>query len=244
MTSDTWPAPDKNSPVTVTARNTLRTGKLNEMYALGQYLPNIALSASGNNSSGGAFIQGQLVPYKGNPWNYGKGYGASLLLFDGGQRWFGYKQAQATQEANAENETVQRFGVALTVKQQYYTVLQAREQEAAGASALELAQVALNASSAKVKIGQVFRTDSLRAAIQVGTARLTLLNARAALRDANAALTRLVASTVPVTAIAADTIDVPKLDTDDESLARMADDYIATRTKPRSSSVVIVVMAH
>ena len=51
-----------------------------------------------------------------------------------------------------------------------------------------------------------------------------MLNARAQLRDANAALTRLVASNVAVTAIAADTADVPKLDVDDASLARMADD--------------------
>ena len=201
-----------NSPITVGARNALRTGKLTEMYALGQYLPSIGVSAGGYNSAGASFFQGQFVPYQGNPWNYNKGYSASLLLFDGGQRWFNYRAAQAAQQTNAESETLQRYIVAYTVKQQYYTALQAREMEAAGASALEQAQVALTASSTKVKIGQVTRTDSLKAAIQVGNARLTLLNARAQLRDANAALTRLVASNVPVTAIAADTSDVPRLD--------------------------------
>ena len=194
------------------------------MNALGQYLPSLNISYGAYNSSGGQFIQGELVPYKGYPWNYGKGYSASLLLFDGGQRWFSYLQAQANQRANAENETLQRYGIAYTVKQQYYSVLQARELEAAGASALEQAQVALNASSARVKVGAVVRTDSLRAAIQVGSARLSLLNARAQLRDANAALTRLVASNVPVTAVAADTSDVPRIDVDDASLSRMADD--------------------
>jgi outer membrane protein len=214
----------QNSPITVSARNALRTGKLSELNALGQYLPNLSVNYGASNSSGAQFIQGELVPYKGNPWNYGRGYNASLLLFDGGQRWFSYQQAQANQRANSENETLQRYGVATTVKQQYYSVLQARELEAAGASALEQAQVALNASSARVKIGAVVRTDSLRAAIQVGSARLALLNARAQLRDANAALTRLVASSIPVTAIAADTSDVPRLDADDASLSRMADD--------------------
>jgi outer membrane protein TolC len=163
------------------------------------------------------------VPYQGNPWNYGKGYNLSLLLFDGGQRWFQYRASQAAQRANDENETVQRFGVGLNVKQQYFTVLQARELEAAGASALEQAQVALNVSSAKVRIGAVVRTDSLKATVQVGTARLALLNARAQLRDANAALTRLVASNTSVTAIAADTIDIPRLDVDDVSLQHMAE---------------------
>ena len=213
-----------NSPATVGARNALRTGKLTELNALGQYLPSLNINYGASNSSGGQFIQGELVPYKGYPWNYGKGYSASLLLFDGGQRWFNYRQAQANQVANGENETLQRYVVATNVKQQYFAVLQARELEAAGASALEQAQVALNASSARVKVGAVVRTDSLRAAIQVGSARLALLNARAQLRDANAALTRLVASNVPVTAVATDTSDVPRIDVDDASLARMADD--------------------
>jgi outer membrane protein len=75
-----------------------------------------------------------------------------------------------------------------------------------------------------VKVGATVRTDSLKAAVQMGTARLALINARASLRDANAALTRLVASNVEVTAVAADTSDVPRLDVDDGALTRMADD--------------------
>lgn len=214
----------QNSPLTVTAHNALRTGKLAEMNALGQYLPNINVSYGASNFSGGTFIQGVLSPYQGLPWNYGKGYNANILLFDGGQRWFGYKQSQANQEANIQNETLQRYNVSYTVKQQYYAVLQARELEAAGQSALDAAQATLNASVARVKVGAVIRTDSIRATIQVGTARLTLLNARAQLRDANAALARLVASNSPVTAVVADTINVPKIDVDDAELARMADD--------------------
>jgi outer membrane protein len=214
----------QNSPLTVTAHNALRTGKLTELNALGQYLPNVNVSYGAQNFSGGTFIQGALSPYQGLPWNYGKGYSANLLLFDGGQRWFSYKQSQANQDVNIETETVQRYAVATAVKQQYFAVLQARELEGAGASALAAAQVALNTSSARVKVGAVVRTDSLRFAIQVGTAQLALLNARAQLRDANAALAHLVASDVPVTANPADTSDIPKLDVDDASLERMAYD--------------------
>ncbi len=213
-----------NSPLTVTARNALRTGRYVELNALGQFFPSLGISYGAQNFAGSQFIQGVLTPYQGNPWNYGKGYSANLLLFDGGQRYFTYRQAQALQRANAENETLQRYGVAYAVKQQYYAVLQARELEAAGASALEAAQVTLNASAARVKVGAVVRTDSIRATIQVGTARLALLNARAQLRDANAALGRLIASDGAVTAVAADTVDIPKVDVDDESLARMAAD--------------------
>jgi outer membrane protein len=213
-----------NSPITVAARNALRTGKLTEMNAFGQFLPNISLNSYAYNTAGATLFQGQVYPYTGPPWNFGDGLNMSLLLVDGGQRWFAYRAAQANQRANAETETVQRYGVGLTVKQQYYTVLQARELAAAGASAVEAAQVTLNYAAARVKVGATVRTDSLKAAVQMGTARLALINARASLRDANAALTRLVASNTEVTAIAADTSDVPHLDVDDASLTRMADD--------------------
>jgi outer membrane protein len=213
-----------NSPLTVTARNALRTGKLTEMNALAQYLPSITISSYAFNTAGAVFFQGQVAAYNGPPWNFGDNLNASLLLIDGGQRWFAYRAARANQQANAEAETAQRYSVGLTVKQQYYTVLQARELEAAGASALEAAQVTLNYASARVKVGATVRTDSLTALVAVGTARLALINARASLRDANAMLTRLVASNVEVTAIAADTSDVPRLDVDDATLARMAGD--------------------
>ncbi len=218
-----------NSPLTVAAHNALRTGKLTEMNALAQFLPSINISTYAYNTAGASFFQGQVYPYTGNPWNFGDNLNASLLLVDGGQRWFAYRAAQANQQANAETETAQRYNVGLTVKQQYYTVLQARELEAAGASALEAAQVTLNFAAARVKVGATVRTDSLKAAVQVGTARLALINARASLRDANAMLTRLVASNVEVTAIAADTSDVPRLDVDDATLTRMANDGPAVR---------------
>ena len=67
-----------NSPITVSARNALRVGKLNQMNALGQYLPSISIGASAGNSAGASFFQGQFVPYQGNPWNYGRFYNAQL----------------------------------------------------------------------------------------------------------------------------------------------------------------------
>ncbi|MGH7655467.1 MAG: TolC family protein, partial [Gemmatimonadaceae bacterium] len=55
----------QNAPATVAARNALRTGKMTEMNALGQYLPSISVNAGGFNSSGASFFQGQFVPYQG-----------------------------------------------------------------------------------------------------------------------------------------------------------------------------------
>lgn len=213
----------QNAPATTQARGALRVGRLSVMSALSQFLPSIGANARGSNSNGATFFQGKLVPYAGDPWSFGKGYGANVVLFDGGQRWFTFRAAQANQAANIENEVLQQFNVALGVKQQYYAVLAARESEAAAERQMEQATQQLRVTSARVRAGAAMRSDSLRSAISVGTARLAIINAQNSLRVANATLTRLVASPVEVTAIAADTSDVPRLEADSAQLGALAE---------------------
>ena len=140
-----------NSPITVSARNALRVGKLTEMNAFGQYLPSLRVGTAVSNSAGASFFQGQFVPYQGNPWNYGKMIQRELVAVRRRPALVQLPRGAGPQDANAENDVLQRYVVATQVKQQYYSVLQARELEAAGASALEAAQVGLNAASTKVK---------------------------------------------------------------------------------------------
>ena len=73
-----------------------------------------------------------------------------------------------------------------------------------------------------MQAGAATRADSLTAALSVGTAQLAILNAQNLLLNANAALTRLVASPVMVTAVAADTSDIGRMDVDESSLTKMA----------------------
>jgi outer membrane protein len=213
----------QNSPSTVQARNALRVGRINVANSLAQFLPNFGVGAGATNSSGGVFFQGKFQPYTGDPWNYNKGYSANLVVFDGGQRWFNYRSAQYTQESNAESELLQRFTVALNVKTQYFLVLAARETEAAAQRQLEQADQQLKVTTARLHVGSMIRTDSLRSAIAVGTAQLAIINAQNSLRSANASLTRLVASPTEVTAVASDTSDVPRLDVDSVAFLKLAD---------------------
>ena len=213
----------QNSPVTIQSRGSLRVGGLTVTNALAQFLPSIGASASAHNANGAYFLQGQFLPYLGDPWSYGKGYGASLMLFDGGRRWFNYRAAQANQSANVENDVLAQFNVALNVKQQYYAVLAARESEAAAERQLEQAEQDLRVSSAKMSAGAAMRSDSLRSAIAVGAARLAIITAQNNVLVANASLTRLVASPVEVTAVAADTSEVPRIALDSSELGRLAE---------------------
>ena len=191
--------------------------------AYGAYIPSLSLSSgSGSRSGGETFFQGKLVPYNGSPWSFSRGFSTSLLLFDGGRRWYNLKSAQANVDAADAGETSPRFNVALQVKQQYFAVLAARESESAARRQLEQAVEQLNSSTAKVRAGAATKSDSLRSAIQVGNANLALLTAQNNLRSANAALSRLVAAVDVVTASPADTAEMGHIVLDSASLTALA----------------------
>lgn len=219
----------QNAPQAIQARNTLRTSSASVRSALSAYIPSLTANASGSRSSGETYFQGALVPLRGDPWSYSRGFSSNLELFDGMRRWNNYRAAQASVDAADVGEVAQRFNVALNVKQQYFAVLAARESEAAGRRQLEQAEQQLTVSSAKVTAGAATRSDSLRAAILVTNARLAILTAQNNLRVANAGLTRLVASSTVVTALVADTSEMGRIELDSSSLARLAVEGPAVR---------------
>ena len=214
----------RNAPSAVQARNALRTGDASVRAALSQYIPSVSLVGNAGQSGGTTFFQGKLVPFAGDAWSYSKGWNASLQLFDGGQRWYNYKAASANVDAFAANDVAAQFNVALSVKQQYYAALAARESESAANRQLEQARENLKVAQLKVIAGTATRSDSLRAAIQVANAHLAILTAQNNVRVANAALTRLVGSTTQVTTVAADTADVAMIVIDSVEFATLAEE--------------------
>jgi outer membrane protein len=220
----------QNSPSTVASRNSERSGEAAVAFAKSQFLPSLALSYSANNQGGTQFIQGVPVPISGLPWTYSRGINSNLTIFDGGAHYYNYKAAGANLDAAVASDVSQRYSLALSVKTQYYAILAAREQEAAARRQLEEAQQQLVVASAKMIAGAATRADSLTAALGVGTAQLAILNAQNVLLNSNAALTRLVASPVMVTAVASDTSDIGRVDVDETSLTKMALEGPAVRS--------------
>jgi outer membrane protein len=123
----------------------------------------------------------------------------------------------------------QRFNVALQVKTQYYSILAARESEAAARAQLEQAEEQLKASIARTRAGVATLSDSLRSVVAVGNANLALITSRNNLRVASAALTRLVGSQTPVTALPSDTLDLALAPIDSASLAGLLDEAPSVR---------------
>lgn len=190
----------ENAPALVSARGTLRTNAAQVRRSYAAFLPSVNLTAGTSRSAGVSEVAGQLVPRRGDPWSFSNGLSANLELYDGGQRFADLDRAKATVDAAEATEVTQRFAIALNVKRQYYAVLAAREAENAARQQLEQAEQQLAAAAARLRAGSATKSDSLRTAIQVGNAQLAVLTAQNNIRNANAALTRLVATSYVVTA--------------------------------------------
>jgi outer membrane protein len=157
------------------------------------------------------------------------GITATLPLFTGLSRIYALRGARADEGTADANELAARYNVAFQVKQQYFAALAAKEAEAAAKSQLDAADQQFKAAAARVQAGAATKSDSLRSVITVGNARLALLTARNNVRNANAALTRLVQSPEPVTPITADTADPVLVRLDSAALQGLAEDGPAVR---------------
>ncbi len=200
----------RNAPASVQSRNSIRQASGTVRQRQAAFLPTLSFSSGVSNSEGFNLAQ---VPDTANPgsfvsiprpfrqdWSGNHGFNASLQLFAGGNRYFQYRQAQAQLDAAEAANVTQDFAVALQVKQQYFAILAAHEQYAAAAQQLESAEQQVRAATARMAAGAATRSDSLRTSIQVGNARLAILQAQNALASANASLSRLIGSEDVVTA--------------------------------------------
>src|SRR5213083_2434512 len=111
----------RNSPQAVQARSQTRTAAAGSRSAVAAFLPNVSVSAGATrqyaSGSRTRVENGQVITLPDEPWSYSAGLGASVQLFDGGQRLFSLQQARANVGVAAANETMQRYQVALDVKQ-------------------------------------------------------------------------------------------------------------------------------
>jgi outer membrane protein len=199
----------ENGVQAVTARGQVRNAESAVRTARGALLPNLTLSMGQVNQSGDRLdTQGRLVPYAApQPWTYSTGLTSNLNLFDGGRRLSDLRRSRYDVSSAEANEVTQRYNVALNVKIQYYSILAAREAEAAANAQLQQADEQLKSSNARVHAGVATVSDSLRSVVALGNAQLALLTAQNNVRIASASLTRLIGSEVMVTALPSDTLD-------------------------------------
>lgn len=214
---------EANSPLAIQAQGQTESSRGQVRAAYAAFIPSVLLNASMTRQGGDRFDpQGNLVPYTGDAWQYGNGLQLNVDLFDGGSRIFNIRTYKAQVNAAEANEVEQKYAVALSVKQQFFAVLAAREAESAAKSQLAEANEQLKQSLAKIHAKEATKSDSLRAVIQVGNAQLAILTARQDIDNASAALTRLVGTPYSITASADDTLQFAFAEVDSAALHAMA----------------------
>lgn len=194
-----------NSPQTIAARNTVKSSEVAVRSAYGAFLPSLSASFGASRQfTGTASLTrvndaGERVTIAGDVWHYSNSLGLSTQLFNAAN-FPNLSAAKAQVTASEAAVVTQSFSVALSVEQQFYAALSALESEDAARTQLEGAQQQLDAARRRVNAGAATASDSLTAKVQVANAQLSLRSAQNQRRDANAALTRLVGSSIPLSA--------------------------------------------
>ena len=223
----------QNSPLAVQAKGQSRNAAASSRSAFAAFIPNVSLSAGATrqytSGSRTRVENGQVITLPDEPWSMNAGLGANVELFDGGKRLFDIQQARANVGVAAANETIQRFQVALNVKQQYFNVIAARESESAALAQLAQAQEALRFALARVRAQSATRSDSLRTEILARNAELAVLDANTSLESAIASLTRIVGSPTPVTALHEEPGSLVTLAVEGEALRSLAENGPAVK---------------
>src|SRR2546430_16939502 len=178
-------------PAMVQARGEQRNAGASGRSAWGAFLPTVNTNASAARSNTSSVRSGTtdtLPPL----YSYSGGLSASLVLFDGFSRFANLRAASASQDAAAAGVVNQRYQVTAATAQVFFTALANEELVRVAQAQVDRAKAELQTAVNKFQAGAATRSDTLTATVDLGNARLTLLQAQANLATAQANLGRQV----------------------------------------------------
>jgi len=180
------------NPTVISAQGTLRGSAAARRQAWGNWLPSLSAGSNANKSSSQRVNQttGELLPAS---WSYGANVNASMVLFDRGfQRLFQNKQASANIDRDEAALVDAKFTVTLNAKTAFFDAVAAGELERVRETQVQAAENQLKISREKLTAGSAIRSDTLRATVTLGNAKVALLQARANRAATEAALARVI----------------------------------------------------
>lgn len=193
-------------PATVQARGALRSADAQQRSAYGAFLPSVNATSSASTSS----FEGQNQLDGRTTKSLSMGLSANLDL------WTGFRRGADIAAANAADRSADaglvnaRFQVTLQATQAYLDALAARQTVEVRVTSVRRAQEQLKVSVAKLRAGSATRSDSLRSEVNLGNARVQLINAEIQQATAEASLGRLVGAGGRVEAIDDSTAYAPQ----------------------------------
>ena len=180
-------------PAMVQARGNQRNAGAGQLSAAGAFLPTITASGSSNLASSNRYnpSTGQIVNVPSNT-SYSGTVGLTLTLFDGFQRFASKSAASATADAADAGFVNQRYQVTAATALAFFTALADDELVRVAQAQVDRTKEELQISRNKFQAGAATRSDTLTATVDLGNARLSLLQAQATLATAQANLGRQV----------------------------------------------------
>jgi outer membrane protein len=136
---------------------------------------------------------------------------ASIDVFTGGQKLFGYRAWDALLEEARAGELAARFAAAFQTESDYYAVIAEEEFTRTARERVARAQEQFDVARARVRTGAAVQTDSLQLSLELTRASVNLLREESALRARWLQLGRRVGVEGPVRAAALDTAPAPPL---------------------------------
>ena len=192
----------RNQPSVVAARGNVDVAAAGRREAFGNWLPSLNVNSSMSRSSSSRFDQATQRVVSGSATAASAGLSASLTLFDGFRRFAQSRAANATQESADAALVTQEFQVTLQTKQSFFNALAADELVRVGETRVRRAEQQLRVAKDKLAAGSATRSDTLRSTVELGNARLQLLNAQTQRANAAASLARLIGYDGPVAPVA------------------------------------------
>src|SRR3989475_3049994 len=175
-------------PAMVRARGDATNAGWQKRGAVGAFLPTVLFSSSAFRQNTESNVNG--FQSASGTYQFNTGLSASVDLFTGFRRLATYRNADATQDAADAEVVNQRYLVSAATAQFFYTSLANEELVRVAEAQLERAKEELQISVNKFQAGAATRSDTLTATVDLGNARLALLQAQANLATAQANLAR------------------------------------------------------
>ena len=186
-------------PAVVEARGAVTNAGWQKRAAYGAFLPTLTFNSSTFRQNAPSVVNG--LNAGAGTYQYSTGLVASVDLFTGFRRLADYKNAGATEEAADAGLVNQRYQVTATTAQLFFTALANEELVRVAQAQVQRAQEELQIAVNKFQAGAATRSDTLTATVDLGNARLTLLQAQANLATATANLARQIGADGPVRAV-------------------------------------------
>jgi outer membrane protein len=176
-------------PRVVAAQSGISNAEATLLQSRGAYLPSLNVSSTYGNSS-----NERLDPNSGNrvSESYTANTAVGYEIFSGGRRLAERRSARAQVSAAEAGLRSERYTAVLATTEAFYAAAAAEEVLAASRQREGRAQQQLSFAQTRLEVGTATRSDVLRAELEVGNARIAVIDAETAVRTSRLELGRRV----------------------------------------------------